>query len=362
MNGSPASLHPIPSSSGALSPASLQTDGVSSPSPSPLAEHVTRKCNSEKCVYCRLEGKGQTKADAVGKQNTSTGCASKSADGTSNSKTTGGSSNDGQLVCVDASTPTNSSKDIKSGPDANELEAVINALRLRLTDNGNVNGFNQKHYYVTGSGSIPSAASIAQNLAQISGGTQLNNRDGNMVRLTRLRMRMLFLIYSSAISTVSYIDALCVRLGVFIDRVPKNPGTSPSIFLVDANPPVNDCVFTMLGVGFTPNSGMTTAIKSPLTEHLYHIKKDHTFNFKPTGQQTFSGAPTFGTIPAQQILLEWDIDMNKLQQSYATTASVNSVNNAVWFYLIGEDTTGTGLTLNYYISSDMVFEDDPAAM
>lgn len=251
---------------------------------------------------------------------------------------------------------------IKADPSVDRALLIMRdqLLQSRFHQRMDHSDNNLKHFYVVANGSYSSTEStvILNNVPQDAAGADTNNeRLGNDIRMSRLKIRCVLNMISTAASSVQ-IQMPMVRVVIWREFIPLVPGTPPTVFATDANPPASaTALFTRLGSAATSGYANIIAMRNPITHTIYHIYHDEIINFQTPNYALSTAAPTVQILGGLAHRLEKDIDLHDITQNYSGTGANTFLDNCIHITFIASDATNQGWAAGYYLASDLVFTD-----
>lgn len=219
-----------------------------------------------------------------------------------------------------------------------------------------------KHYYYYQAQSATSTETtqVVNNIVQdTSGGLVNNEREGTRIKLKRLKIRSVFSQTASAAISITNIKQLCYRIIIWREFVPLTPGTPPTCFQTDANPPASaTAVFTRLGTPATSGEINMLAVRNPVTDRLYHIYHDEVRTLRSIAANN-AGANSYVSTPYEEHQ-NFDIDLHNITMDYSSTTANSYLTNAIYITCITEDLSTSGQACLWQYISEIVFDDGSA--
>lgn len=263
-------------------------------------------------------------------------------------------------VCVEAPRMEEIYSRVACMADPKEQELYIRQqLLLSRSYPGEIESLQCKRYYASINNQQLSTTEQSLHLCIPGSGSALNQRLTNVVKAKKCVIR--FALYRVGASTGTVIATPTPILSVIVwrNKIPAAPGTIPSIFALDANPPVSaTAMFSGLGIG---SGGPTKPlfVRNPVTlldYHLYH-RRDFTLNDEATFDYV---TPATGLgIPAPRA---WhhqiDVDFHKADVIFSASGSnAPEINDLCVTFVANTDYTNYGFTDQLYVTTDTEFED-----
>jgi len=212
-----------------------------------------------------------------------------------------------------------------------------------------------KHIYNVSSNNFTTAQQ-SYSLTSIAGGVASNTRITNALRLRKLRLHVRIATYSVGNNTITQLMPT-LHLVLYRDKLPITPGTAPTVFAVDANPPQSStAMFSQLGIAAPV--GIDNAVRNPMTERDFHIYKKWRIDRRATETVSNTDPAIDGFLPFPTVRHETiDVDLNGVQQIYATYAATNSEINNVWLSFQAASAYSANQIDTLSIAADVEFED-----
>lgn len=212
-----------------------------------------------------------------------------------------------------------------------------------------------KHFYVNG-GTQPSTTETSIAYCRVVGGTASNSRTTNTIHLHRTVVRLQLYRNPTGVSTAATVLLPTLTMLHWVDKIPATPGSVPTIYGTDANPPASDTLmFSKLGNATQPPQ---LCVRNPLTKEDYHVYK-HDVHFCGDQNYTFVVPATPTGIATPHIWnFEYVIDYNGRQQQYAAyNSSAPCINDLYFTFILDAALTNQGYTLNMVYTFDTEFKD-----
>lgn len=252
----------------------------------------------------------------------------------------------------------------KYAAEAQLLEQKFLAQRREKNDPSDY-----KHFYVLNPFLVnPWTASGQQNAYPIcipALGTGVNQRIGNVIALISARVRISIILTPTGVSTQNPVWPE-ITLMMIRDKLPITPGTLPALYADDTNPPSSQtALFSRLGLAQAPQNDRTAVINPSAYNryHLYHISHHMTSDIGKQDIQTTSVTnPVNSTINVRTKQIDLEIPLHKVQVVFPGFASVNPIQNAVYFvmrcdYASAALDTANGFFPTYTMSVDTKYCD-----
>lgn len=214
----------------------------------------------------------------------------------------------------------------------------------------------RKHYYIVGQFALGNPETTLP-LARIIGGTASNTRLTNTVKLVKLRMRF-SVARTPTGPSVAPARSPIMRYLYWRDKIPATPGTAPTLWGTDSNPPSsNTLMFSRLGSAAVVHNA--TAVFNPITALDYHVyeARTHELNDRSTFDFT-TPATAYGVAAPQKWMFDHEIHLHNVRQNYAAFASTAADVNDIYFTAICDDDYSLLGYLDYLTYTvDLEFED-----
>lgn len=229
-------------------------------------------------------------------------------------------------------------------------------LRERNSFSGRIGTDAKRFYTATSYAAAAAATETTTALCRPVGGTALDSRTDNVIKLHKLVIHWnIERLWGAAPTAV--VRYPIHRFVVWRDKIPSTPGTAPTVFATDADPPVNTtCIYTRLGVA--AGAGFDSiAQRNPNTLDEYHVYYDEKHMVRPN-------APGFdandGKYHTQSGRLHGKIiiDLHKVQQQYASYTATEPLINDLYITTIPDQvTTNMGFADYVNFTSEVTFDD-----
>lgn len=246
------------------------------------------------------------------------------------------------------------------GFTADEVNTLLRQelLKERGGEHGEGSLADWKHYYTTtGPTNFSGTTQINFPLARIAGGTAVNTRTGNTIRLRKCRVKIFIQRATqvpSAVDVTPYLQILMFR-----DKIPTTPGTVPTIWIAGANPPTDgSAIFDALGN--TAPEARPISIRNPISESQYHIYGYHEHSLNLSEGYTFQTSPALqGYAAPKHWVFEYNIDFHDVQQKYPTYASSQPDQNDVYLcFRVHNFSANYSFLDSYTVVTDTEFRDE----
>lgn len=290
--------------------------------------------------------------ESLGLQKIRPGLATLVSD-TKSASPTGSDSKSGSTQKTDGD-PLNS-----SDPDQATLLAIRDQLlstRFHKMDKSS-NALKHFYFYQAQNASDTETTQVLNNVPQdTSGGLVNNERVGTQIRLKRLKIRSVFAATPSSAQTGSSMKQICYRIVIWREFVPLTPGTPPTCFQTDANPPASGtAVFSRLGNPSTSGEINMLAIRNPMTDRLYHIYHDEVHTLRNI--MVNNAASNSQVMAPYEHHQNFDIDLHNLVMDYSGTTANSYLTNGINITCITEQLATAGQTCVWQYISEVVFDD-----
>lgn len=237
-------------------------------------------------------------------------------------------------------------------------EAVVRRMLLLQRSFGSSaeKSAERKHYYTVGGFALASAETTLP-LSRIIGGTASNTRTTNTVRLHRCNFRMSIFRQPTGTSSVAAGTPI-LRWVIWRDKIPATPGTAPTLWGTDANPPASTTLmFSRLGSANVVHN--QTAVFNPVTALDYHVYETGHMDLNDKATYDFvTPATAFGLPAPQKWFFHKEFSLHNVVQNYASyTATAADVNDVYITFITDFDYSNQGYGDNTSYSSDLEFED-----
>lgn len=245
------------------------------------------------------------------------------------------------------------------GFDAEEAATLLRQELIAERSRGSHEGSlaDWKHAYGTSGPNTLSISETSYTVAAIAGGTTVSTRTTNTIALRKARIKLFFNRIFSATPTAAFRDPNIIVV-IYRDKIPVTPGTPPTVHGTDANPPASTTfLFSQLGVAASTNpAAVACMVRNPITEDAYHIYEVRHVKI-PIGGFTYTGT-TLGMPNPYSKVEHFDIDLNMVQQKYASyAATASDINNIYICVFADHDYTNMGITDSVSAVIDLEFMD-----
>lgn len=244
--------------------------------------------------------------------------------------------------------------------NASEIQAILRDELISLRSGGRHEGSlaDWKHFYVVGTATAVSTTEASTALCAVTGGTAVNNRVTNTIGLRKLRLRYRIERVLSAAAPTAVTREPVIHVYVWRDKIPVTPGTAPTTAGTDANPPASaTLMFSRLGAATVAAGDMP--VRNPITEDAYHLYGYHKVTLDTHAGFNLIDAAAGTGMPGPLVKFgEFMIDLNEVQQKYATFAATASDINNLWITVHSPTSyTNQGYSDTFAFTSDIEFHD-----
>lgn len=243
------------------------------------------------------------------------------------------------------------------------------ALRQRLVGGGGPT-LREKHYYSVGNVNLNPTAGVTNTFDPLAGiiqGSGYSNIAGLSIRIKHCSLRVYAYLDPVQVNPAKLPEDINVRYGTVINKIPKTPGSAPSLFQADTLPPNVDTVFSGLGTAGMLGGGTTLCVRSPVTAKLYDVQQDEKRKLLPEDGANMSlasgGAGVVYFQPMGQHFYMETKGNFRVDFTIQAGPVFSPIANAPWFFMKTDNTNSMAdmnLTCGIWYVTHTIFEDETA--
>lgn len=181
----------------------------------------------------------------------------------------------------------------------------------------------------------------------------------NLIYIKKLNVKWALNFTTNGHSGAGYVVPV-VGLCILVDKINEQPGSPPTLFSVDANPPAADVVYTQLGA--STNAARLVAPRAPGVVVKYDVLY-HDFIYQPEPRDFDLNGNAAGNVTQMPFQKSGFIDLTRkvhnMQQIYQDSTFTSAIVNNIWLYIY-TTTAPSGGSFSFEFSSEMAFEDAPS--